>query len=97
MENLRFKISTLFDRTTKLHQREFEVVPTAWALLVECKNQVSAFITAYQQYPNLDRMTGPQLDEFLEDSFLTKWQRDEIKAATKKTDYYIDAVFFHRA
>jgi hypothetical protein len=96
MENLRFKISTLFDRTTKLHQREFEVVPAAWALLVESKNQVSAFITAYQQYPDVDRMTGPQLDEFLEDSFLTKWQRDEIKAATKKTEYYIKAIFFHR-
>jgi hypothetical protein len=41
MENLRFKIDSLFDRTTKLHQREFEVVPAAWALLVECKNQVS--------------------------------------------------------
>src|SRR5947199_1535915 len=58
MENLRFRINSLFDRTTKLHQREFEVVPTAWALLVECKNQVSAFITAFQQYPDLDRMTG---------------------------------------
>jgi hypothetical protein len=97
MENLRFRINSLFDRTTKLHQREFEAVPTAWALLVECKNQVSAFITAFQQYPDLDRMTGPQLDEFLEDSFLAKWQRDEIKTATKKVDYYIKAIFFHRA
>ena len=84
MENLRFRINSLFDRTTKLHQREFEVVPTAWALLVECKNQVSAFITAFQQYPDLDRMTGPQLDEFLEDSFLAKWQRDEIKSRDQK-------------
>jgi hypothetical protein len=97
MENLRFKINSLFDRTTKLHQREFEVVPTAWALLVECKNQVSSFITAFQQYPDLDRMTAPQLDEFLEESFLAKWQHDEIKAAAKKVDYYIDAIFFHRA
>ena len=97
MENLRFKINSLFDRTTKLHQREFEVVPQAWAILVECKNQVSALVTAYQQYPDLDRMTGPQLDEFLEDSFLAKWQRDEIKATAKKVDYYITAVFFHRA
>src|SRR5437879_3054551 len=86
MENLRFKINSLFDRTTKLHQREFEVVPTAWALLVECKNQVSALIAAFQQYPDLDRMTAPQLDEFLEDSFLAKWQRDGLKVSTKKAD-----------
>jgi hypothetical protein len=97
MENLRFKINSLFDRTTKLHQREFEVIPAAWALLVECRNQVSSFIAPFQQYPNLDRMTVPQLDEFLEDSFLAKWQRDELKAEAKKVDYYIDAVFYHRA
>lgn len=97
MENLRFKINSLFDRTTRLHQREFEVVPTAWALLVECKNRLSAFITTFQRYPDLDRMTGPQLDEFLEDSFLAKWQRDEIKVTAKKVDYYIKAIFFHRA
>jgi hypothetical protein len=97
MENLRFKINSMFDRATKLHQREFEVVPTAWALLVECKNHISAMITALQQYPNLDRMTVAQLDEFLEDSFLAKWQRDEIKDTDKKVDYYINAAFFHRA
>jgi hypothetical protein len=96
MENLRFKINSLFDRTTKLHQREFEVVPTAWGMLVECKNQVSALLAAYQQYPNLDRMTAAQLDEFLEGSLLAKWQRDELKVAPKKVDYYIDAVFYHR-
>lgn len=98
MENLRFKINSLFDRTTKLHQREFEVVPTAWALLVESKNQVLALLTSLQHYPDIDRMTAPQLDEFLEGSFLAKWQRDEIKAtAGRKLDYYIKAVIFHRA
>jgi len=98
IENLRFKINALFDRTTKLHQREFDVVPTAWALLVECKNQVSSVVAAFQQYPDLDRMPPGQLDEFLEDSnFLTKWQREEIKSATQKADYYIKAVFYHRA
>ncbi|MCA1530769.1 hypothetical protein [Bradyrhizobium yuanmingense] len=55
-----------------------------------------ALIAAFQQYPDLDRMTDPQLDEFLEGSFLAKWQRDELKAAAKKVDYYIDAVFYHR-
>jgi len=42
-------------------------------------------------------MTAPHLDEFLEGSFLTRWQRDEVKSAAKKTDYYVKAVFFHRA
>ena len=97
MENLRFKINSLFDRTTRLHQREFEVVPTAWALLVECKNLALGVHYDLSAVSDLDRMTGPQLDEFLEDSFLAKWQRDEIKVTAKKVDYYIKAIFFHRA
>src|SRR5690242_14921631 len=33
LEQLRFRISALLDRATKLHQREFEVLPDAWAKL----------------------------------------------------------------
>jgi len=33
LEELRLKINTLFDRTTKLHQNEFESLPHAWALI----------------------------------------------------------------
>ncbi|MCA1530882.1 hypothetical protein [Bradyrhizobium yuanmingense] len=51
MENLRFKIDSMFDRTTKLHQREFDVVPAAWALLVECKNQVTSFPAGRSKSP----------------------------------------------
>jgi hypothetical protein len=30
IEQLRFRINSLMDRTTKLHQHEFEVLPEAW-------------------------------------------------------------------
>lgn len=33
LEQVRFKITALLDRATKLHQREFEVLPEAWSLL----------------------------------------------------------------
>jgi hypothetical protein len=33
LEELRFKISALMDRTTKLHQREFDTLPEAWTKL----------------------------------------------------------------
>ena len=31
LEQLRFQINALFDRVTKLHQREFQVLPDAYA------------------------------------------------------------------
>jgi len=33
IERLRFEIAKLLDRATKLHQREFEVLPEAWSKL----------------------------------------------------------------
>jgi hypothetical protein len=32
IEQLRLRINTLMDRTTKLHQREFDVLPEAWVV-----------------------------------------------------------------
>lgn len=97
LEELRFKINALMDRTTKLHQREFDVLPEAWSRLVMAHGHVQAVTTGLQQYPDLDRMTSAELVEFLEKTPLESWKKEEIKAATKKSDRYIRAINFHKA
>lgn len=32
LEELRYKINALLDRTVKLHQKEFDVIPEAWGM-----------------------------------------------------------------
>ncbi|SRR5579871_2090042 len=96
LEQLRFKISSLLDRTTKLHQREFEVLPEAWAKLVYAYSATIALTSPVQSYPDLDRMTPAHLTEFLEKSPLASWERNELSQASKKTDYYSDHIFWHR-
>ena len=68
LENVRFEINKLMDRTVKLHQREFDVLPEAWALLVDAHGITNAAISAFQQYPDVGRMDEAQLNEFLADS-----------------------------
>jgi hypothetical protein len=96
LEQLRFKISALMDRTTKLHQKEFDVLPEAWGKLSDAYGIILALTSALQQYPDLDRMNESHLDEFLKESPLMSWQKDEIKATGKKTDYYIKAIAWHK-
>src|SRR6266478_2766141 len=79
LEELRFKISSLMDRTTKLYQREFEVLPEAWAKLVIAHATVQGVVSALQQYPDLDRMNDKQLEEFVQTSQLKQWQKDELR------------------
>lgn len=96
LEQLRFKISSLLDRTTKLHQREFEVLPEAWAKLVDAHGATLALTSPIQSYPDLDRMTPEHLAEFLEKSPLASWERNELSQANKKTDYFREHIFWHR-
>jgi hypothetical protein len=96
IEHLRFEIKKLFDRTTKLNQQEFEVLPKAWSLLVTSFNAAMSMTAALQQYPDLAQMTSPHLDEFLSKSPLEGWQKDELKNATDYNHYYQQAIFWHR-
>lgn len=95
LEELRLKINTLFDRTTKLHQREFEVVPEAWSKLIDAHNQVWATIVSFKQYPDLDRMNSVQLEEFFTDGFLSETQKEEIRNSSQKLKLYIRMNVWH--
>ncbi len=85
LEGLRFKVSALLDRATKLHQREFEVLPEAWAKLNEAHWKARALVSALKEQPNLDGMSGPQREEFIAKSRLTEWQKTEVREATDPT------------
>lgn len=97
LEELRFKINALMDRTMKLHQREFDVLPEAWSKLVMAHGHVYAITLGMQQVADLDRMTSDHLDEFLEKSPLDRWEKEAIKREPKKTDYYTRAISFNKA
>jgi hypothetical protein len=96
IEELRFRINALMDRTVKLHQREFDVLPEAWSRLNDAHGQAIAFSSALQSYPDLDRMTDDQLEEFLNGTSLQAWEKSELKAEKKRTDYFIKRIFWHR-
>lgn len=96
IEHLQFEINKLFDRTIKLHQREFDVLPKAWQLLAMSYHAVNGLTASVQSYPDISRMTPAQLDEFLSESPLENWRKDELKNATEQNRYYQDAIFWHR-
>lgn len=96
LEQLRFKINALLDRTTKLHQREFEVLPEAWAKLTDAYHRTLGFVAPLQSYPDLNKMSPLHLKEFLEKSPLGAWEKAEIEREQDRTRYYIDHIFWHR-
>lgn len=96
LEGLKLRLNTLFDRTIKLHQKEFDVLPECWAKLCNEYWEVRSVTSRFQQYPNVDGMTSEQLDEFLEQSPLLNWQKAELRTQPKKLQYYQKAIGWHR-
>jgi hypothetical protein len=99
LEQLRFQINALFDRLTKLHQREFQVLPEAWALLFDAFLEMNAFVSSLQAYPDLDKMKPAQFTEFVEACPFATWEKDELKSLSSgnKTKYYQDHIFWHQS
>ncbi|WCJ62790.1 hypothetical protein [Agrobacterium tumefaciens] len=90
LERLRYKINAVFDRTKRLHDREFDVVPDLWGKLVEAHGWAWSYISPLQSYPDIDRMDQEELDEFLEGKPFSKAQKRDISVATKRLETYKD-------
>ncbi len=88
LERLRHKINGVFDRTKRLHDREFEIVPDLWGQLVEAHAWAWSYISPLQNYPDVDRMDPEELEEFLEDKPFSKAQKRDISNASKRLDTY---------
>jgi len=95
MEQLRFKIAAMLDRTVKLHQREFDVLPEAWSKLNDAFWVARSFVSPAQSYPDLERMSAPHREEFIAGTSLLESQKAELRNAEKKNDLYQKQIFWH--
>lgn len=95
IEKLRLKINTAFDRTVKLHNQEFEVLPELWDRLIEAYSYTVSFVSPFQSYPDLDRLSLAELNHFLDQSKLHNYQRNDILASSTRTESYMEMIFWH--
>src|SRR5208283_3440657 len=96
IERLRYRINGLMDRTAKLHQHEFEVLPEVWNKLGIALAGALNFTSRITTHPDLDRMSEAQFSEFLAASELFGWQRDELREGGNRADRYRKMIFWHR-
>lgn len=94
LERLRFQINTLMDRAVKFHAREYDVLPAAWGLLLEAYGAAHNSTSAFQQYADLERMTDPQLEHFLDNSELPEYQREELRKPEGRKKQYQEIRFW---
>lgn len=96
LEDIRYRINAQFSRVTKIHEKEFEVLPQAWSKLIEALAHVSVAVSPMQSYPDLDAMSAPAMDSFLSKCELEDHEKAELKASHDKLKYYSDKMFWYR-
>ena len=92
-EHLRFRIADMLDRSTKLNQREFEVLPIVWEKVDEAHYATSSMIAVVKLGgADLGLMGDEQLEAFFEKSTLAEYQKKAIrsKGRFERTTYYAD-------
>ena len=96
LENFRLKINTLFNRITKIHEKEIEVLPECWSKLHDAKNIITNLVSPLQSYPDFDRMTEQEIRASLKETLLEDFQVEELIKSKEKTKYYQEKIFWHK-
>lgn len=96
IERLRSDLTKSFDRATKLHQREFEVLPKVWDEVSEAYWATASLVSPLQTIPDLNKMQEKQLLSFVAQSELSDWQKEELLTAGDKTKKYDEFIYWHK-
>src|SRR5579862_9407959 len=66
IEFVRHGINSRFSRISRIHEKEFEVLPKAWQLLHYANGAVFELNKAFEEWSDLDALPEPQFEEWLE-------------------------------
>jgi len=89
------QVSSRGESGTRIHEKEFEVLPKAWQLLNEAHGAAYQVTRAFRQWPNLDGMPDKQLEAVLDATPLAEFQKNEIKGCGNKLNRYQEVIFWY--
>lgn len=90
IELLRHTINSEYSRISKIHEKEFEVLPKAWKLLHHSYGSAQGMTQRLKRYPNLDNMTAQDFVNFVAESTLPEHIKKGLIDAPDRLKYYQD-------
>lgn len=97
LEEYKYKINALFNRVTKIHEKEFEVLPKAWEKLQDALGQVGHIASPLQSYPDFTFMSQTEFEEFLTHTKLKKHESEQLQSldGVNRNKFYQERIFWH--
>jgi len=96
LENFKYNVNSLFSRVSKIHEKEFEVLPEIWTKLHDAKDIISALVSPLQSHPDFNNMEEIDIRKSLENSKFYEHQIEELVSSGDKNKYYMERVVWHR-
>ncbi len=96
LEDFKYRINALFNRIVKIHEKEYEVLPAAWAKLHDAKDYISSLVSVLQQYPDFSRLKEAEIKSILKSYNWEEHQMDDLINANDKNKHFQDRIFWQR-
>lgn len=84
IQRLKCEIDLQLSRVTKIHEKEFEVLPQAWVKLDTLLDLIRQFLRETYVIPKLNEMSNQELEDFLSKSDLENHSKHNIRNNDKK-------------
>jgi hypothetical protein len=83
-----------FSRVSKIHEREFEVLPKSWFLLHEAHGRAANLVGILKDIPDFRSMSDSALEEFLGACRLPEHEKQRLVSTTRanRSKCYTDAM-----
>lgn len=95
LERYKYEINALFNRVTKIHEKEFEILPLAWKKLQNAMGKVGKMASPIQHYPDLKFMSATEFKEFLETCKLREHDKEKLVSVVDKNKFYQERIFWY--
>lgn len=96
LESYRYEVNSLFNRITKIHEKEFEVLPLAWSNLQEIVGKAAHLTSLVQTYPDFKGMPRLDVEDFVKDLPFTESQKIRLLATDDISKEYIELDFWYK-
>lgn len=100
LERVKYEMNSLFDRSSKIRQYEYETLPETWRQLVEAFYHARDLTSGLRQYVDISRMTDDRLRVLLERQDFLPHEIEDVMISHNRLDIYqkiIDARHFNSA
>lgn len=88
LEEVKFQINSLFSQVTKLHEKEFDVLPNIWAKVNIAHAALIRCTLRYSEHPDFDKISNEELEGYLKGSEFSESEKNMMRQSSGKNQIF---------